>query len=438
MMKMGLDSLAELWNAICEDCKKTITEVGFNVWIKDLKPITIQSNVLVLGIYSDYKKQIVEMNYKEILEESCRNVSGLNISINIIVTQSDGADTPILEPSTFNLASLYTFDNFIVGSSNRFAHAACLAVSDNPSIVYNPLFIYGNSGVGKTHLMLAMKNHIEKKFPDKKVEFLRGEEFTNSLIESIHSGTINLFHQRFRTIDVLLMDDIHFIAGKESTQEEFFNTFNALYQENKQIVVTSDRPPKEIKTLDERIRSRFESGLLADVAPPDFETRVGIIYSKAKQLDVPINEDLTYYIAEQIKMNTRQLEGVVKKLQAYVNIHQKELSLSVIQGFIRDIINDSLPEPITVDKIVEEVSRTYSVSKDDIFSKRKTADIVYARQVSMYIVHEITQLSYTAIGKSFEKDHTTVLYTINKIQKLLDNDSSQKKIIDDIIKNLQG
>ena len=259
---MGLDSLAELWVAICEDCKKTITEVGFNVWIIDLKPITIQSNVLVLGIYSDYKKQIVEMNYKDILEESCRNVSGLNISINIIVTQSDSSDVFLTEPTSFNMASLYTFDNFIVGSSNRFAHAACLAVSDNPSVVYNPLFIYGNSGVGKTHLMLAMKNHIESKFPDKKVEFLRGEEFTNSLIESIHSGTINLFHQRFRTVDVLLMDDIQFIAGKESTQEEFFNTFNALYQENKQIVVTSDRPPKEIKTLDERIRSRFESGLL--------------------------------------------------------------------------------------------------------------------------------------------------------------------------------
>ncbi|MDO4742698.1 MAG: chromosomal replication initiator protein DnaA [bacterium] len=437
---MDFNSLDELWNAICNDCKNEITQVGFDTWIAPLAPVSVSGGFLTLKINNEYKKSIIVDNYLDKLEKSCRNISGLDLKIQIIVTNQEKEEQKEMNLSVpGNLNDLYTFDNFIVGSSNRFAHAAAIAVAENPAVAYNPLFIYGNSGVGKTHLMLAIKNHINKKFPDKKVEFVRCEEFTNSLISSLHNGTVSLFHQRFRSIDVLLMDDIQFIAGKESTQEEFFNTFNALYQENKQIVITSDRPPKEIQPLDERIKTRFESGLLADIEPPDFETRVGILHNKSKNIDLQINDDLTYYIAEQITMNTRQLEGVVKKLKAYKNLHSNDLSLAVVQNFIRDIINDSIPEPITVERVVNEVSRTFGVSVEDIFSKRKSSNIVVARQAAIYILRETTQLSYMAIGKSFGKDHTTILYTIKKMEdNILKNNLTQKKLIEDIIKNLKN
>ena len=332
----------------------------------------------------------------------------------------------------------YTFDNFVVGPSNQIAHASAKAVASKPySNQYNPLFLYGNSGVGKTHLMSAIKNSIETDFPDKKVLFISGEQFTNELVQAIRNQTTDIFHERFRSVDVLLIDDIHFIAGKEQAQEEFFNKFNALYPE-RQIVVTSDRPPKEIKTLEDRIRSRMESGMMADIQPPEFETRVSILKKKAEQLNLEIPDDVYYYIAEQIKGNIRQLEGIIKKLQAYVMVHSNTISLHVVQRYIRDVVSETLPEPITVEKIVDEVSRTYNVTSDDIYSRKKSADIAHARQIAMYIVSKVINLSSTEIGKSFNKDHTTVLYTIEKIKKELKTNDSERKLVDDIIKNVNS
>lgn len=334
----------------------------------------------------------------------------------------------------------FTFDNFIVGSTNRFAQAASFAVADNAEIIYNPLVIYGNSGVGKTHLMLAVKNHIKKKYPNKKIAYVRSEDFTNQLIQALKLGVeaMDEFHERYRSVDILLIDDIQFIAGKESTQEEFFNTFNTLHQNNKQIVVTLDRPPKEIKLLDDRIRSRFESGLFADITPPDFETRVGIINKKAEQVHISLDESLVYYIAEHIKDNTRQLEGVVKKLHAYISIQGKIPSISIVQGFIRDVINDTKPEPIKIEKIISEVSRTYNVTENDIMSNRRTAPLALARQVAMYIARETTDFSYKEIGEAFGKDHTTVLYNVNRIEEFLKDKPYERELVDDIIKNLKG
>ena len=337
----------------------------------------------------------------------------------------------------------FTFENFIVGSTNRFAHAASLAVADNPSITYNPLVIYGPSGVGKTHLMLAIKNHIRKKFPFKVIEYIRSEDFTNQLIKALQDGklglgTIDDFRNKFRNVDVLLIDDIHFIAGKEQTQEEFFNTFNTLLQNNKQIVVTLDRPPRDVKTLDNRIRSRLESGLFADITTPDFETRVGIIIKKAEQLGFELSENLIYYIAENIKVNTRQLEGVVKRLHAHIAIQNKTPNLSVVQGIIRDVINDTQPEPIKIEKIISEVAKTYNISEEEILSNRKTANLVLARQVAMYISRKTTDLSFKAIGESFGKDHTTVLYNVTKIEEFLKDKPYQRELVEDIIKNLKS
>lgn len=441
---MAINSLNDIWQAVCDECKNSISEIAFDCFLKDLKPVSIDAGVFTVSIDNDYLKGVIEQNYTDILNNSVQKVMGLNMSISIVL-EDDANEEKILKAEQFSegltFEDFFTFDNFIVGSTNRFAHAASLAVADNANIIYNPLVIYGPSGVGKTHLLLAVKNHIKKRFPNKRIEYTRGEDFTNQLIKALQSGklgmgTIEDFRNKYRNVDVLLIDDIHFIAGKEQTQEEFFNTFNTLLQNGSQIVVTLDRPPKEIKTLDDRIRSRFESGLFADIISPDYETRVGIINKKAEAAGIQIESSLVSYIAEHIKVNTRQLEGVVKKIQALITIQNKVPTLSSIQGFIRDVINDSKPEPIKIEKIIAEVARTYNVSENDILSNRRTANLVLARQAAMYIARETTGLSYKMIGESFGKDHSTVLYNVSKIEKFLNERPYEKSLVEDIIKNL--
>ena len=436
---MQIESLTDIWEAVCSELKKRMTEIAFNVWFKDLHPIEIRNGEIILGIYSDYKKQIIESNYMNVITPSIREIMGIDMDIKIVVEDENGRiiTNKVAEVVT-SLNDSYTFDNFIMGSCNRFAHAASMAVADNPRIIYNPLVIYGPSGVGKTHLMLAVKNRIKEKFPEKRVEYVRCEDFTNQLINAIQTGTSDTFRNTYRNLDVLLIDDIQFIAGKEQTQEEFFNTFNALHQDNKQLVFTMDRPPKDVKTLDDRIRNRLEMGLFADITPPDYETRVGIIKKKAESLGIYIEENLVHYIAEHIKMNIRQLEGVVKKLQAFIQIQNHTPTVAVVQNIIREIVNDTKPEPIKIEQIINEVARTYDVSEKDIISKRKTAELAKARQIAMYIARETTELSYKPIGEAFGKDHTTVLYAVKKVETFLKENPHEKEIIDDIIKNLKN
>ena len=351
---MQMESLSDIWTAVTDECKKSISETSFDCFLTKLKPVSLEAGEFYISINNEYMRGVIEQNYTGVLTKAIKAVMGVDVKP-VIIYEDEEIKIKNAEKYSEGLSfeDFFTFDNFIVGSTNRFAHAASFAVANNPNIIYNPLIIYGNSGVGKTHLMLAIKNHIRKKFPGKKIEYTRSEDFTNQLIKALQDGKLGLgtiedFRNKYRNADVLLIDDIQFIAGKESTQEEFFNTFNTLLQKNKQIVVTLDRPPKEIKTLDDRIRSRFESGLFADIASPDFETRVGIIKKKAEQNGITIDENLCFYIAEHIKVNTRQLEGVVKKLQAYISIQNKVPNLSVVQGFIKDVINDTQPEPIKI------------------------------------------------------------------------------------------
>lgn len=436
---MQIESLNDIWEAICLELKKKMTEISFNVWFKDLHLVEIRGGEVVLAIYSDYKKQIIESNYQKVLKECITEIMGIDMEVNIVVEDENGKIIPnAVTPVNTSFEDSFTFDNFIMGSCNRFAHAASMAVADNPHLVYNPLVIYGPSGVGKTHLLLAIRNRVKEKYPEKKIEYVRCEEFTNNLIEAIHHGTADLFRNRFRNLDVLLIDDIQFIAGKEQTQEEFFNTFNALHQGGKQLVFTLDRPPKDVKTLDDRIRNRLEMGLFADITPPDYETRVGIIKKKAESLRISLDESIVHYIAEHIKMNTRQLEGVVKNLQAYIQLQGATPTIAVVQKIIREVVNDTKPEPIKIEKIIEEVARTYDVSEKEIISKRKTAELAKARQIAMYIARETTELSYKPIGEAFGKDHTTVLYAVKKVESWLKEDPHEKELIDDIIKNLKN
>lgn len=442
---MSSNPLDQIWTAICDECKKTISEVTFNCFLKDLVPVTLNDGEFIVSINDAYKKSVVEDIYQTKLNNAIATVMGVDMVARVVLEEDEEKILKAEQQSEgLSFEDFFTFQNFIVGSTNRFAHAAALAVAEAqiPQPTFNPLVIYGPSGVGKTHLMLAIKNHVKKKYPHKVVEFVRGEEFTNQFITALNQGKLGLpiieeFRTKYRSADVLLIDDIHFIAGKETTQEEFFNTFQALYQNGKQIVVTLDRPIKEIKTLDERIRSRLEGGFYGDITPPDFETRVGIINKKAEQSGINIEESLVYYIAEHIKTNTRQLEGVVKKLQAYITLQGKVPNITVVQAFIRDIISDDKPEPIKIESIIMEVARTYNVSEADILSNRRTASLALARQVAMYIARETTDLSYKMIGASFGKDHTTVLYNVNRIEEFLKDKPYQKELVEDIIKNLR-
>lgn len=436
---MTIESPQEFWEIVCDELKKKVPEISYNLWLKDLYPLNMRQGEFVLGIYSKYKKEIIELNFMSFINAAFKRILGIDVTVTILAEDEEENIEPLREDNpNIPFESKLTFDNFIVGSTNRFAHAASMAVADNPKIIYNPLVIYGRSGVGKTHLLFAIKNHIAKKFPERKIEYIRCEDFTNQLISALHGGDIEEFRNKFRNVDVFLMDDIQFIAGKEQTQEEFFNTFNALCQNDKQIVVTLDRPPKEISTLDNRIRSRFESGLFADIVPPDFETKVGIIEKKAEELDIEVPQDVVFYMAEHIQDNTRQIEGVVKKIHAMIKIDGKNPNISSVQNLIKEVISDTKAEPVRIEKIIGEVSRTYNISENDMLSKRRNEELVKARQIAMYIAKETTDMAYQAIGEAFGKNHTTVLYSEKKVKELMREDSHEKMIIEDIIKNLRS
>lgn len=432
-----MQTFQDVWDEVDRFCATKVGDVAYNMWIHSITPVDFKNGEAVLRVPHNIHKKVIEQTYSELFRTAFQNIMGFPVGLRILCDELPDSTTNHAipaEPSGYE----YTFDTYIVGSSNRFAHAASMAVAEQPSIVYNPLVIYGNSGVGKTHLMLAIYNFVKYKYPEKGILYVRSEEFINDFISNVREGHMEEFRDRYRNIDILLIDDIQFIAGKEETMVEFFNTFNTLYLNKKQIVVTSDRPPKDIKALDERIRSRLESGLITDIAPPEFETRVGIIKRKAQMIGLDLDDDVVYYIADQIKQNIRQLEGTVKKLQMNYQIDGARPTVAYVQNVIRDIKNDFQPEPVTVTKIIDEVARTYSISVSDIMSKKQNAPITKVRQICMYIVREITDMKLEKIGQQFGKNHATVLHSINKVSQLMQTQPKEKDVIEDIIKNLQS
>ena len=391
-----------------------------------------------MEVPNDFHKQTLTRCYSDLLSEAFGEVFGPGIEIQLNTPEELSMDRKKNDtlPKSDNYE--FTFDTFIVGPSNKFAHAACMAVASRPATLYNPLFIYGNSGLGKTHLLYAITNQIRKENEDVNIVYIKGDDFTNELIDDIRKGTTADFRQKYRKADVLLVDDIQFIAGKESTQEEFFHTFNTLYESKKQIVLTSDRPPKDIATLEDRLKTRFEWGLTADIQPPDFETRIAIIKRKAELLDLEVSDQVCEYIANKLKSNIRQLEGAVKKLKAYNLLEDKAPNISTAQAAIRDIINNDQPAPVTIEKIIEEVGRTFGVSPADIRSSKRNAAISNARQIAMYVVREITQLPMASVGAEFGgRDHSTVVYATQQVEKNMTRDPRTKATVEDIIKNIR-
>lgn len=444
-----MDSFEELFSMVKEYCKTQMTEVAYKIWIKDIAPVSFDNDSVVLGVSSDFKKNIVTEKYKALLSKGFEQTLGFPVEVNIEVADDDSQKQPEPIPEVQGVKNVsplldsgdydYTFDTFIVGSSNKFAHAAALAVATHDTRNYNPLFIHGDSGLGKTHLLFAIMNEVKNRKPDSFVVYVKGEQFTNELIAAIKNQTTPEFREKYRKADYLLVDDIQFIAGRDSTQEEFFHTFNTLYESGKQIVLTSDRPPKEIKTLEDRLRTRFEMGLMADIQPADFETRIAIIQRKAELLHMDMPLDVEEYIANNLKSNIRQLEGAVKNIKANSLIYEnKPVTILMAQNAIRDILNDSQPVPVTIGKIITEVARTFNVSEQDIKSNKRAANISRARQVAMYVIKDITQMSMAAIGDEFGgRDHSTVVYAISQTEKAMKTDSRLRETIEDITKNVK-
>ena len=441
----------ELWNEVLEIVKEDTNQVSFNTWFKPLKIVAYKNNTIYLETADEFIKNTLQKRHYNFLKnaftyvlkkdtELVFTVPGESIDENPkkdTVNCSSGEDSDNSN-SDRKLNPKYRFDNFIIGNSNRFAHAASLAVAEAPSTAYNPLFLYGGVGLGKTHLMHAIGHYILDNNPDAYVLYVTSEKFTNDLINSIKDGTNEEFRNTYRRADVLLVDDIQFIAGKESTQEEFFHTFNALHEANKQIIVSSDNPPSEIPTLEDRLRSRFEWGLIADIQPPDYETRIAILRKKAEAENYNVPDDVIQYIAQNIQSNIRKLEGALIRIYAYASLtNKKEVTLELAQEALKHLISNN--KKVTLDDIKEVVSNYYNISTEDLVSKRKTKNIAYPRQVAMYIARKLTDMSLPKLGEEFGgRDHSTVLHAYNKVEEDIENSQDAKKNIEDIISMLNS
>lgn len=450
-----MDKVMEKWNEILQMVKEEhgLTDVSFNTWIKPLEVFAIDGNTLYILVPSEQMGlSYINKKYYLPLKVAIGEVTGIEYDIQFILPDQAQSlkfknnDTPQLEPQTpvkgdhSNLNPNYTFDTFVVGNNNRFAHSASLAVAESPGEAYNPLYIYGGPGLGKTHLMHSIGHFIIDQNPDTKVLYVTSEEFTNEVIESIRNGNssaMTKFRDKYRTVDVLMIDDIQFIIGKESTQEEFFHTFNTLQTQGKQIILTSDKPPKEMETLEERIRSRFEWGLMADIGTPDYETRMAILRKKAETDNFDIDDDILNYIASNISSNIRELEGALNKLLAFHNLEHTHITMDIAERELSNIITPDKPREITAQLIIEVVSEHFHISVDQMISKTRSSEIARPRQIAMYLCKAMTSDSLDVIGQLLGgRDHSTIIHGIKKVTKDYEENDSTRTLIETIKKKI--
>jgi chromosomal replication initiator protein len=480
-------SLNDIWELTLAELNKDISDMIMSIWIRTIFIAEFKNQTVTLMCENTSKRAFVENNYKEKVLSALSVVLDYEPKINYVTpeeyiaaaeeaaaqseppfqptqpTQQDQQDQPTLPKSRLTPKEAemlfeddddtppvvymekfpkqqkqeYTFETFIVGNSNKFAHAACFAVANNPAREYNPLFIYGASGLGKTHLLYAISNKIISKYPETNIIYVKGDEFTNQMIEAIGTGSTQKFREKYRGADVLLIDDIQFIAGKDSTQEEFFHTFNALYEDEKQIIMTSDRPPRDIKTLEDRLKTRFEWGLIADVQPPDFELRIAIMRNKAQRKNTTVPDDVLDYLAENLRSNVRQLEGAVKKIAAQSYLNNEPITLELATDCTIDVFSGNEPVSVTVDKIIAQVAKKYGVDGAMIRGPKRTREITGPRHIAVYIIRKLTEMSLPNIAKIFGRDHTTIMASLDKVESDLKANISLEFEINDIIKEIR-
>jgi len=433
-------SSAFVWAKILNYLEERLSAITVSAWFDDAEVVELNEEHLILYTASDFRREIIRKRCTDIIQDALKEIFDSNAKLLVFGDEELAAYRSKGKTSTsMDFNPQFTFDNFVVGPSNRFAHSAAIAVSKTPGQVYNPLFIYGPPGVGKTHLLYAIANGIRKANPAANIVYIKGDQFTIELIEAIQNGKNIEFRSKYREADLFLIDDVQFIAGKEATQEEFFHTFNKLYEEHKQIVMTSDRKPSDMQTLEDRLKSRFEWGLLADIQPPDYETRMAILKNKAKQLGLQLDDDVCNYIAINVTNNVRQIEGTVKKILAYRDLNDMPMDLPNISRAIDDMFKsegNALPTPSL---IIGQVCKFYSIDEAVLRGTQKSKGIAEARQVSMYLVRKLTNLSLPDIGKEFGKDHSTVLYNIRKVEVALKGgNSSLQNNIRDITANINS
>jgi len=434
-----MNSVNDIWEKIIEILSGQLTPTAISTWFSDCTPVELDDAKLVIATTSDFKRDIIQKRFSETIKNVLSDIFSCDFDLIVLTTNeiTDWREDKKAENSLPEMAG-YTFDRFIVGNSNKFAHAAAVAVAEKPGTTYNPLFIYGNSGLGKTHLLLAIGAHIHETDVTKQIAYIKGDEFTNQLVKSIKDGTAEEFRNKYRNVDLFLVDDIQFIAGKPQTQNEFFHTFNSIYEAGHQIVITSDRPPMEMSTLDDRLRTRFEWGLMADIQPPDLETRMAITRNKAGQLGLILSDDAVEYIASNITANIRQLEGVIKRLTAYKEILDDVIDIDSVKRAIKDVIRIGIAIP-TPEAIIKESARYYGLTEEDLRGQSRSKNTAMARQVSMYLMRTLTNISLNDIGAEYSgRNHATVLSSIRKVEDLLSKDRKMAATVRDITSNINS
>lgn len=449
-----MENIDALWDQVLSHMEKKVSKPSYETWLKSTKASSLQGDTLTITAPNEFARDWLEGRYTQLISSVLYEVIGEELLIKFIIPQNQHSDNADLQQQSgkkskkrdddnndFPLHMLNTkntFDTFVIGSGNRFAHAASLAVAEAPAKAYNPLFIYGGVGLGKTHLMHAIGHYVLEHNPSAKVVYLSSEKFTNEFINSIRDNKAVEFRNKYRNVDVLLIDDIQFLAGKEQTQEEFFHTFNTLHEESKQIVISSDRPPKEIPTLEDRLRSRFEWGLITDITPPDLETRIAILRKKAKAEGLDIPNEVMLYIANQIDSNIRELEGALIRVVAYSSLINKDINADLAAEALKDIIPSSKPKIITIYEIQKAVGEHFSIKLEDFKAKKRTKTVAFPRQVAMYLSRELTDSSLPKIGDEFGgRDHTTVIHAHEKISKLMQVDSQLQQHVKEINNRLK-
>ena len=442
-MAYTYEQIKTIWNKSLEILQKQVTMVSYELWIQSLEPVDIKNGVIYLSTTSETAKQCInKLLYQNIKDAVCEVENSINDCSILDPEDKEKFKQESLKqeveetPNKFKFDQKYTFDSFVVGNSNKFVYAACRGVAENPVGKINPLFIYGGSGLGKTHLLYSIGNYVQDKFPNLKVLYVTCEKFTNDYVESLKSGkdyANSKFREKYRNVDVLMIDDIQFISNKTSTQEEFFHTFNDLYQNNKQIIIASDRPPKEIATLEDRLKSRFSMGLIQDVQSPDFETRLAILKKKVQEEEVSVNDDVLNYIAENVDTNIREIEGVLEKVCFYAGLLGKQTAtLDDLREALKDHVSSNRLS-LTSDRIIDCVTKYFSISKEDLLGKKKNKEIVEPRQICMYVMCDMLDLPLTSVGEIFgKKDHTTVMHARDKISNLIKENNRIRVIVSDI------